>query len=355
MDPAMQRAGNPKAMAKSKRNSSQRQQQRASFSHTKRHPLLHSQRQARPENDAGGGPDDKTLPSNWDSNEVLPLSDTDAEELARVAEEPEQHIDVKPKSRGADYNYLLTQDLIPLHHNVPELQGMSALLAASGLDSLAWNVFGTEQVHKGRQPTIDTAALLSVNLRALGESLAALSLSQRLFVEEEILTAQPEVRNKEKFVIDNKKPSFKVKPDVVSDSTSLPEAPSRPAPAVSWNASLAGIETSALESLSSLSIKDTLSDYPESTSGTKKEVFVDSSTLSAAESLFALSNDNTFPMKYEREEPENLSGVSHNETVKVKFDAQTAETELDALLDMLDAPPPPINSGKGLQWWIHEG
>ncbi len=39
MDPAMQRAGNPKAMAKSKRNSSQRQQQRASFSHTKRHPL----------------------------------------------------------------------------------------------------------------------------------------------------------------------------------------------------------------------------------------------------------------------------------------------------------------------------
>lgn len=157
-----------------------------------------------------------------------------------------------------------------------------------------------------------------------------------------------EVLNKEKIVIDNKKPSFKVKPDVVLDSTSLPEAPSRPAPAVSWNASLAGIETSALESLSSLSIKDTLSDYPESTSGTKNEVFVDSSTLSAAESLFALSNDNTFPMKYEREEPENLSGVSHTETVKVKFDAQTAETELDALLDMLDAPPPPINSGKGM-------
>ncbi len=76
-------------------------------------------RQARPENDAGGGPDDKTLPSNWGSNEALPLSDSDAEELAKVAEEPEQQIDVKPKSRGADYNYLLTQDLIPLHHNVP--------------------------------------------------------------------------------------------------------------------------------------------------------------------------------------------------------------------------------------------
>jgi hypothetical protein len=85
-------------------------------------------RQARPENDAGGGPDDKTLPSNWDSNEALPLSDTDAEELARVAEEPEQHIDVKPKSRGADYNYLLTQDLIPLHHNVP---GMDFLVSSS--------------------------------------------------------------------------------------------------------------------------------------------------------------------------------------------------------------------------------
>jgi hypothetical protein len=123
----MQRAGNPKAMAKSKRNSSQRQQQRASFSHTKRHPLP-SQRQARPENDAGGGPDDKTLPSNWDSNEALPLSDSDAEELAKVAEEPEQQIDVKPKSRGADYNYLLTQDLIPLHHNVP---GMDLLVSSS--------------------------------------------------------------------------------------------------------------------------------------------------------------------------------------------------------------------------------
>jgi len=42
----------------------------------------------------------------------------------------------------------------------PELQGMSALLAASGLDSLAWNVFGTEQVHKGGQPTIDTVSLI---------------------------------------------------------------------------------------------------------------------------------------------------------------------------------------------------
>ncbi len=113
------------------------------------------------------------------------------------------------------------------------------------------------------------------------------------------------------------------------------------APTVSWNASLAGIEISALESLSSLSIKDKLSDYPEATSGTKKEVFVDSNTLFTVESLFALSNDNTFLMKYEREEPENLSGVSHTKTVKVKFDAQTTETELDA-------PPPPINSSKGM-------
>jgi hypothetical protein len=54
------------------------------------------------------------------------------------------------------------------------------------------------------------------------------------------------------------------------------------------------------------------------------------------------------PMKYEREKPKNLSGVSHIKTVKVKFDAQTVETELDALLDMLDAPPPPINSSKGM-------
>jgi len=50
-------------------------------------------------------------------------------------------------------------------------------------------------------------------------------------------------------------------------------------------------------------------------------VFVDSSTLSAAKSLFAPSNDNTFPMKYEREELENLCGVSHIKIVKVKFDA----------------------------------
>jgi hypothetical protein len=157
-----------------------------------------------------------------------------------------------------------------------------------------------------------------------------------------------ELLKKENFEIDNKKPSFKVKFDVVLDSTSPLEAPSRLAPAVSWNASLAGIETFALESLSSLSIKDTLSNYPESTSGTKKKMYVDSSTLSAVESLFALSNDNTFPMKYEREKPENLSGVSHTKTVKVKFDAQIVETELDALLDMLDVPPPPINSNKGM-------
>ncbi len=209
------------------------------------------------------------------------------------------------------------------------------------------------------------AALLSINLITLGESLATLNLSQRLFIEEEIFTAQPirsmlslcicqkyynlrglfpflptlivklvtnvksfevfyaflacimqllqsfffcwelfkmhllqcfyffsclgvhfsaellsvafdtastqiqllyfvllisqtcvqELLKKEKFEIDNKKPSFKVKPDVVSDSTSPPKAPSRLALAISWNASLASIETFALESLSSLSIR----------------------------------------------------------------------------------------------------
>ncbi len=112
-----------------------------------------------------------------------------------------------------------------------------------------------------------------------------------------------ELLKKEKFEIDNKKPSFKVKPDVVLDSTFPPEAPSRLAPTVSWNASLAGIETFALESLSSLSIKDTLSNYTESTSRTKKEMFVDSNTFFTVENLFALSNDNTFSMKYEREKP----------------------------------------------------
>ncbi len=70
-------------------------------------------------------------------------------------------------------------------------------------------------------------------------------------------------------------------------------------------------------------------------------MFVDSSTLSTAKSLFALSNDNTFLMKYEREELENLFGVSHTKTMKVKFDAQIVETELDAL-------PPPINLSKGM-------
>jgi hypothetical protein len=135
---------------------------------------------------------------------------------------------------------------------------------------------------------------------------------------------------------------FRTYSTLVSNSTSPPKAPNILAPAVSWNASLAGIETSALESLSSLS------NYPKATSGTKKEVFVDSSTLSVAKSLFALSNDNTFLMKYERQELENLSRVSHTKTVKVKFDAQIVETKLDVLLDMLHAPPPPINSGKGM-------
>ncbi len=42
----------------------------------------------------------------------------------------------------------------------PELRGMSALSAVSGLHSLAWNVFGTERVHKGGQATIDTIGLI---------------------------------------------------------------------------------------------------------------------------------------------------------------------------------------------------
>ncbi len=60
-----------------------------------------------------------------------------------------------------------------------------------------------------------------------------------------------------------------------------------------------------------------------------------------------MSGDLTLPSKWGCD-TENLSRVSHTETVKVKFDAQTVETELDALLDMLDALPPPINSSKGM-------
>lgn len=140
------------------------------------------------------------LPSNWDR-----YVEEGEEEYGFGSENmvPQDSVSmaatdvVAPKSKGADYAYLISEakaqslyssQSVPLFDDVLDdfYQGLGPLLSVKGQSIASWigdDNFGSED--KGPPP--DEASFLSLNLHTLAEQLAKATLSERLFIEPDLL------------------------------------------------------------------------------------------------------------------------------------------------------------------------
>ncbi|KAK9284374.1 hypothetical protein L1049_023545 [Liquidambar formosana] len=139
-----------------------------------------------------------SLPSNWDRYE---------EEYDSVSEDPlhdglSPATDViKPKSKGADYAHLICEaqsqaqsqsnayldSFASLDDILPDFnQGLSSMLSVRGEGILSW-IRDDNFIVEDKTTTSHEAPFFSLNLHTLAEQLAKVDLSQRLFIEEDLL------------------------------------------------------------------------------------------------------------------------------------------------------------------------
>ncbi|KAE9616897.1 hypothetical protein Lalb_Chr03g0029681 [Lupinus albus] len=135
------------------------------------------------------------LPSNWDrygEGEFEDGSEGFSSEISDV---------VLPKSKGADFRYLIAEAQSQAETNLESFPsfddlilgefnlGLSSMLAVRGEGSVSWagdDNFMVEDKGTGNPE----ASFMSLNLHALAENLAKLDLSKRLFIEPDLLPAE---------------------------------------------------------------------------------------------------------------------------------------------------------------------
>ncbi|KAK6919126.1 hypothetical protein RJ641_017548 [Dillenia turbinata] len=138
----------------------------------------------------GGG----ALPSNWDrydDEQDLSSEDPSIDSSGKTSDV------VLPKSKGADYSYLISQAQSQSESSLdgfPSLDdvfsgfnlGVGSMLAVKGKNILSWT--GDDNfIVEDKATTSHEASFLSINLNAVAEQLEKAELSQRLFIEEDIL------------------------------------------------------------------------------------------------------------------------------------------------------------------------
>ncbi|PHT76712.1 hypothetical protein T459_20234, partial [Capsicum annuum] len=133
------------------------------------------------------------LPSNWDRYEE---ENSDSE--TGIQEGPSNASDVvEPKSKGADYAYLLSEAKAQFQYSSEEVsfsddifddfyQGLGALLSAKGQSKLTW-IAEDNFAMEDKAPPPTKASFLSLDLQALSEQLERASLQERLFIEPDLL------------------------------------------------------------------------------------------------------------------------------------------------------------------------
>ncbi|CAM8946424.1 unnamed protein product [Rhodiola kirilowii] len=138
------------------------------------------------------------LPSN--SDRYLDENDLDSEDLLHGVASSSQGTDViKPKSKGADYRYLISEarsqthstDYMDLYSSLDEMmpdlnQGFGDMLSVRGEAILSWTAADYFIVEEKESPNYE-ASCLSLNLNTLNKQLAKVDLAQRLFIEPDIL------------------------------------------------------------------------------------------------------------------------------------------------------------------------
>ncbi|KAK7405012.1 hypothetical protein VNO78_06143 [Psophocarpus tetragonolobus] len=196
-----------KALAKSKRSHTQHHSKKSHHSHKPKAPSSLSSSSSVGPNETAKNPlgkqkvsSEKTknlrssLPTNWDRYEE------EEEELDSGISSKTVEV-LLPKSKGADYRYLVAEaqsqadtsletfpafdDLLPGEFGV----GLGSMLAVRGEGIVSWvgdDNFVVEDKTSGNQE----ASFLSLNLHALAEKFAKVDLSKRLFIESDLLSTE---------------------------------------------------------------------------------------------------------------------------------------------------------------------
>lgn len=137
----------------------------------------------------------RALPSNWDRyDEDFDLA---SEEVQASSSQPTES--VVPKSKGADYAHLISEakaqsqlpyssDVVPLFdHFISDFtQDFGPMLAAKGQSILSWITDDSFEFESKANTSIE-APFLSINLNALAEQLAKAKLSERLYLQSDVL------------------------------------------------------------------------------------------------------------------------------------------------------------------------
>ncbi|KAL5573599.1 hypothetical protein UlMin_023196 [Ulmus minor] len=140
-------------------------------------------------------PHQSKLPSNWDRYEEE--NDSGSEDPSVSGVNPASDV-VLPKSKGADYCYLIAEAQSQFRSSqyldtFPTLdvlsgdfsQAAGSLLSVKGEGILSWS--GDDNFIVEDKRTHHEASFLSLNLHALAEQLEKVDLSQRLFIEADLL------------------------------------------------------------------------------------------------------------------------------------------------------------------------
>ncbi|CAN4103275.1 unnamed protein product [Withania somnifera] len=133
------------------------------------------------------------LPSNWDRYEE---ENSDSETATQEGSSHTSDV-VEPKSKGADYAYLLSEAKAQFQYSSEDVslcddilddfyQGLGALLSAKGKSKLSW-IAEDNFAMEDKEPPPTKASFLSLDLQALSEQLERASLHERLFIEPDIL------------------------------------------------------------------------------------------------------------------------------------------------------------------------
>ncbi|XP_060188191.1 protein ECERIFERUM 16 [Lycium barbarum] len=258
------------------------------------------------------------LPSNWDRYEE---ENADSENATQKGASDV----VEPKSKGADYAYLLSEAKSQFQYSSENVsfcddilddfyQGLGALLSAKGQSKLSW-IAEDNFAMEDKAPPPTKASFLSLDLQALSEQLERASLSERLFIEPDLLPL--ELRTEESQAA----PEEKHEGGLASSKSSTSEKDSISLTSASVYESNKNrnrhSEFSHLSSTTSRSRHPTLADESSNPSSAFKD--------EVGQSEGAGQNDKSmFASEF------NTSSVAKKPTA---FKAAAAEAELDMLLD----------------------
>ncbi|KAF2283268.1 hypothetical protein GH714_043620 [Hevea brasiliensis] len=321
-----------KALAKSKRAHS--------LQHSKKpHSAQKSKAPAGGANDAGTGNKalgkqakekarQSGLPSNWDRYE---------EEFDSGSQDPSGDTTNKasdvilPKSKGADYRYLLAEYQTQCQSDcyldtVPSLEdilpgdfklGLESMLSVRGKSIQSW--IGDDNFVVEETAVSPEVPFLSLNLNALAEQLAKVDISERLFIEADLLPLQ--------LTGDGSKPCSSLESDQMQTSETEATATFSEEPTLKDFSKMNKVANENIEVTSSGSIVNGHLNVNSFNQGFDLLNQTRTDRNSSQDSKHSQSRALECPTEF------NMSSVSEPKKKRSTFEASTAEAELDMLLD----------------------